>query len=103
MVPEGNGGEQMTDYDGKTFKELLGMLTDQVVNVLTLGVPPPDPDGLQLAIRMAAVNEASVGSVSIKMRELDGYPLLDHLTLLHEEHPYEWNRYILIPRSDPHD
>jgi len=55
---------------------------------------------LEAKIRAAVIDEESVGSISIKMGELDSYPLLDHLTLLVEEKPYEWNRYILVPRKD---
>lgn len=53
------------EYDGKTFKELLGMLTNQVVDVFILQIAPPDPDGLQAALRRTAIREASAGVLII--------------------------------------
>jgi hypothetical protein len=45
----------------------------------------------------AARAEGAVGTIAIRLPpETFGYQI-DHLTLTHEEHPHEWNEYVLVP------
>lgn len=76
------------------------MTVHEIVKWLANGDETIDLPTVERDIRKAVIREASVGNATIRIRLVDGGPIVRETTLKEKE-AYDWRVYDLIPKETP--
>lgn len=88
------------NYEEMSVHELVEVLLDYVNSGSGWGTIGDETPAIESALRKAVIREASVGNATIRIRLVDGGPIVRETTLKEKE-AYDWRVYDLIPKETP--